>query len=820
MADAHIPAPQAPFPSSRSLVLTGSRLGLIAAVIAAAALLCSVALLPFVVPADALLRDTARHLGDVPPLTEEIPSSPQTSVIYAADHKTVLANLVLNERRTVVPLKQVPKQVRDAVVAIEDDRFYEHKGVDFRGILRAAIADLRHGGIAQGGITLTQQYVQKVVTGDSRTLERKIREAMYAVQLERRWSKDQILGAYLNEAYFGDGLYGIATAAQHYFGGKPVGKLSLAEGAALAATIAAPNDYNPRRKANAARRAIVLDRMQTLGFASARQVATAKHAKLKVNIYTPRTRQPYFVEYIKQQLLHDLAYDKTLGKADTDRRTRTVFQGGLRIYTTLSPRLQREGEAAIHNQLWSRFGKNGNPTGALASVDPRDGKLLALASGRNFNQSQVDLATGRGGTGFQPGSSFKVFFLVAALEEGIPTSTSFNSPAHLTVADPRCNVGFHKPWTLGNAGESEAGTYNMYQATAHSVNTYFAQLALKVGVDRAIETARKMGISNIPPRDSDAYHAWQVCSLVLGVREVSVLDMASAYGVLANKGVRCPVYSIARIEDPDRKPLYSHKSTCSEVIKPKIVATMDAMLRGVVTGGTGVAAHLPGRPVAGKTGTAQEYRSAFFNGYTPQLATSVWVGFTPKPVSMPHQSPRGGPVFGGTYPALIFHDYMAAAMAGAPVIGFPAAPPPPAPAKAKVPKVVGKPVKQAQQILQGAGFGSTAQEVPSSAPKGRVVAQDPAGGAEVPGGTSVLLKVSNGKGGAAGDVVIPGVVGLQVNVARSILGTFGLLATIAYTTVGSNSQVGQVISQSPPAGTRVPRGSRVTLLGGRTQLLP
>src|ERR687888_655993 len=256
MADAHIPAPQAPFPSSRSLVLAGSRLGLIAAVIAAAALLCSVALLPFVVPAGALLRDTARHLGDVPPLTEEIPSSPQTSVIYAADHKTVLANLVLNERRTVVPLKQVPKQVRDAVVAIEDDRFYEHKGVDFRGILRAAIADLRHGGIAQGGSTLTQQYVKKVVTGDSRTLDRKIREAMYAVQLERRWSKDQILGAYLNEAYFGDGVYGIA-----------------------------------------------------------KQVAAAKRAKLKVELYTPRTRQPYFVEYIKQQLLHDHAYDKTLGKA-------------------------------------------------------------------------------------------------------------------------------------------------------------------------------------------------------------------------------------------------------------------------------------------------------------------------------------------------------------------------------------------------------------------------------------------------------------------------------------------------------------------------
>ena len=221
---------------------------------------------------------------------------------------------------------------------------------------------------------------------------------------------------------------------------------------------------------------------------------------------------------------------------------------------------------------------------------------------------------------------------MAALEKGISPGKVYNSPAKVTIPDRRCYTD-HGPWQPGNAGDGEAGVFNMYQATAHSVNTYFAQLAMDVGIERGIEAARRMGIS-VPPAGSRDYDEhWNVCSSVLGVVPVSVLDMASAYGVLANKGVRCPAYSIARIESPDRK-LYEHRSSCTQVIEPKIAATVTAMLRGVVTGGTGIAAALPGRPVAGKTGTAQDYKSAFFNGYTPQMATSVWVGFTPKPVAM------------------------------------------------------------------------------------------------------------------------------------------------------------------------------------------
>jgi membrane peptidoglycan carboxypeptidase len=764
MADAPVPAPPARLSRGRALSVVGGRLVLIVALIAAAALVASVALLTLVVPAGGLARDTVNRLGDVPPLQKRLPTPAQRSVIYAADGKTALATIWLDENRKVAKLKDIPGRVRNAVVAIEDDRFFQHSGVDFRGIARAAITDLRSGHIAQGGSTLTQQLVKLTVTGNSRTLDRKLREAIYAVELERRYSKNKILEFYLNQAYFGEGVYGIATAANHYFDNKSIRDLTLAEAASLAATIAAPERYKPtNRKANLARRNLVLDRMRELGFASPRQVAKAKRAKLQVRRYSPPSRQPYFVEYIKQQLLHDPAYDKVLGKENTERRKRMVFQGGLKIYTTLQPRRQAQARAAIANQLWSRFGANGNPTGALASVDPKSGRILALYGGReNFKASQVDLATARGGSGFQPGSSFKVFFLVAALEKGISPGRVYNSPARVLIPDRRC-YNSDGPWRPGNAGDGEAGVFNMYQATAHSVNTYFAQLAMDVGIERGLEVARKMGIS-VPPRGSKDYNDhWNVCSSVLGVVPVSVLDMASAYGVLANNGVRCPAYSITRIEAPGRT-LFERKPNCTRVIEPKVAATVTAMLRGVVTGGTGTAAALPGRPVAGKTGTAQEYQSAFFNGYTPQMATAVWVGFTPEPVPMRYQN-GGRPVYGGTFPAMIFHDYMAAALDGAPVENFPAAPPPPPP-----------------------------PTPPTTTPGGR------------PPPTTTPPRTTRA------DVLVPGVVGLPAAAARAVLTGTGLSAGLAYTDRG---RPGRVAAQRPGAGGRLPRGSSVTLLVGR-----
>jgi penicillin-binding protein 1A len=815
MADAPISAPPARLPHGRTASVVGGRLVLMVAVILAVALVGSVAALPLVVPAASLTKNTVRNLGNVPPLQEALPDPAQRSVVYAADGKSALAELVKDENRQVVKLKDIPKRVRDAVVAIEDDRFYQHHGVDFRGIMRAAVTNLRSGRVSQGGSTLSQQLIKNIVTGNSRTIDRKLREAMYAVELERRMTKDQILERYLNQAYFGEGVYGIATAARHYFDNKSVRFLTLSEAASLAATIAAPENYKPtERKANLARRNLVLDRMLTLGFAKPKDVAKAKREKLKVERFKQPNRQPYFVRYITDQLLNDPRYNEALGKPGSDARVTKVFQGGLKIYTTLNRTRQREATKAVQGQMDRFLGKpfNGDPAGALASIDPTTGRIVALYGGRDYKDLQVNLATGQGGVGgAQPGSAFKMFYIVAALEKGISPGDVLSAPSPIQIPDPRCRTN-RGPWTVHNAEPTRGGIYNMYEATAGSVNTWFAQLALKVGPEAGIEVARRMGINNIPSRGTREYGNWAVCSAVLGAKEVSVLDMAGAFGVLANKGVRCAPYSITKVVAPNQgKPLIENKPECKQVIKPKVSAQTVAMLHGVVTGGTGRAASLPGRPVAGKTGSASDNVSAFFSGFTPQLSTSVWVGHRDKLVPMRNLY-LGGPVFGGTYPAIIFHNYMAAALAGAPVIGFPAAPPPPPPSKVKVPNVVGQPVQNATSILRRAGLGANVTEVPNSAPKGRVVAQNPPAGTSVPGGTTVTLLVSSGKGGGGGNVGLPNVVGLPVGTARTLLGALGFQVGIGYTSGGPPNRV---VSQSPGAGTQLPRGSYVTLVVGR-----
>ena len=816
MADAPISAPPARIPHGRTLTVVGGRLAMMVAIILTVALVASAALLTVVVPAGSFAKQTVHHLGNVPPLAEALPDPAQRSVVYAADGKTPLAELVKDENRQLVRLKSVPRQVRDAVVAIEDDRFYQHHGVDFRGIVRAAVANLRSGRVTQGGSTLSQQLIKNIVTGNSRTFDRKLREAMYAVELERRMTKDQILERYLNQAYFGEGVYGIGTAARHYFGNKSVRLLTLSEAASLAATIAAPENYKPtNRKANLARRNLVLDRMLALGFASPKAVAKAKRQKLRVERYKLPNRQPYFVRYITDQLLNDPRYNEVLGKPGSDARVNKVFQGGLKIYTTLNKTRQAQAADAVQGRLEQFQHKpfNGDPAGALASIDPTTGRIVALYGGRDFKKLQVNLATGQGGVGgAQPGSAFKMFYIVAALEKGVSPGDVMSAPSPIRIDNPRCETN-GQPWEPHNAEPTSGGIYNMYEATAGSVNTWFAQLAVRIGPEAGIEVARRMGISNIPPRGTKEYGSWAVCSAVLGAKEVSVLDMSSAFGVLANNGVRCAPYSIAKVMAPHHsKPLIENRPNCKQVIDAKISAQTVAMLRGVVTHGTGGRAALPDRPVAGKTGSASNYVSAFFCGFTPQLSTSVWVGYRRGQVSMANLY-FGRPVFGGTFPAEIFHDYMAAALAGAPVIGFPAAPPPPPPSKTTVPNVVGQRVEAATSILARAALRAEVKEVPNGAPKGQVVAQTPPAGTEVRGGTSVTLLVSSGKGGGGGGkVVLPNVVGLPVDTARSLLSLLGFQVGIGYSGGGSPNRV---MSQSPAAGTQLPKGSYVTLVVGR-----
>jgi membrane peptidoglycan carboxypeptidase len=622
-------------------------------VVLVTSLVLSAVALAAVVPTALVATAAAKDLGGGGhPLGRLLARPPASTVLHAADG-SVLAVLHGDQDRTVVPLSAVPVTVRDAVLAIEDARFYEHGALDLHGILRAAVADLLSGNISEGGSDLTQQYVKNVVTGDRISLHRKLVEALDAIQLERRLSKDQILAAYLNRVYFGDGVYGIATAAEHYFS-RPVGRLTLAQAAALAGTIASPERFKPTAGREAlARRNLVLDRMAALGFASPARVAAAERQPLRPRVHQETVRYPYFVDDVTRELLGDHALDKVLGPAGSAARRRAVLEGGLSVTTTLRPADQRLAEQAVDGRL-AGVGLGG----ALVSIDPASGAVVAMVGGRDFAASRVNLATGQGGGGgFPPGSSFKVFYLVSALEQGIPASTSFDTASPVTVTAPACPTGY----TVHNAERARSGRMALAQATAESVNAYFAQLMVRVGTPNAIEVARRMGITS-PLRD--------YCSLVLGSENVTPLELASAYATLAAGGVHCQPSVLARVTDPTGRVLFDGRPSCRQVLDPQVAAEAVGILRGVVQpGGTGFRAAI-GRPLAGKTGTTTDYVDAWFTGFTPQLATSVWVGDPARQTPMRDRF-NGGPVYGGTFPALIFHDYMAAALAAQPVADLP-----------------------------------------------------------------------------------------------------------------------------------------------------
>jgi membrane peptidoglycan carboxypeptidase len=626
-------------------------------VLVATSVLLSGLALTVVLPAALVATAAAREVGgDAHPLDRLLARPPTRSVIRAADG-SVLATLHGDQDRTVVPLSAVPTTVRDAVLAIEDARYYAHGALDLRGITRAAVADVVSGHISQGGSDLAQQYVKNVVTGDRRSLHRKLVEALDAVQLERHLSKDQILAAYLNQVYFGEGVYGIATAAEHYFS-RPVGHLSLAQAAALAGTIANPRRFRPTGgKAARARRDQVLDRMAAVGFASPARVAAAKRQPLVPHVHREAVRSPYFVEDVTRTLLDDHALDDALGPAGSTARRQAVFEGGLSVTTTLRPADQRRADQAVPGRL------AGTGLGAaVVSLDPASGAVVAMVGGSDFARSKVNLATGQGGGGFPPGSSFKVFFLVAALEQGLPAGTSFDTTSPVTVTAPACPMGY----TVHNAEPSRAGRMALAQATAESVNTYYAQLMVRVGTPAAIRVARRMGITS-PLHD--------YCSLVLGTENLTPLELAGAYATLAADGVHCQPTVLARVTGPTGRVLFDGRPSCRRVLAPRVAAAAVGILGGVVQpGGTGFRAAI-GRPLAGKTGTTTSYADAWFTGFTPQLASSVWVGDPARQTPMADRF-NGGPVYGGTFPALIFHDYMAAATASQPVADLPGLPAP------------------------------------------------------------------------------------------------------------------------------------------------
>jgi membrane peptidoglycan carboxypeptidase len=568
------------------------------------------------------------------------------SFVYASDGSR-LGTVPTSRNREPVALSRMSRWLPLAAVAIEDRRFWQHGALDYQGIARAAVADLQAGHVVQGASTITQQLVRDRYFGGRRvTVHQKLAEACLAVQLAQRESKRQILGAYLNQVFFGNQAYGAEAAARTYFS-RPARDLTLAQAALLAGLPQAPSRYDPLvdPRAALARRAEVLAAMQRAGYVSATRArrAAARPLRLHPGGRYAQARQPTFLGFALREL------DAQLGP----RRAR---RGGLRVDTTLDPHLQQLATRAIDG--WLNLPTD--PAAALVAIDPRNGAIRAMAavnpSGRRL---RFNLATQ---SRRQAGSAFKVFTLTAALERGIPLSSVWNGPPSLTIPNREC-LNANGPWVVHNFADETSGTMNLAQAIAHSVNTIFAQVAVRVGPGRIVAVAHRMGIrSPLTP----------VCSITLGPEGVSPLEMADAFATLAAGGVHHDAHALQRVTTAGGGVVASDHSRGTRAVPPAITRQVSAALTGVIRDGTATAAN-PGRPAAGKTGTAENFEDAWFCGYVPQLATCVWVGYPS--AETPLLNLDGFPqVVGGSIPARIWHDFMVPALHGVPVKPLPGGP--------------------------------------------------------------------------------------------------------------------------------------------------
>jgi penicillin-binding protein 1A len=565
--------------------------------------------------------------AEAPPIEELKPVDRGTSsAVFAADGSR-LGFIQSDESRTPVPLKKIPEEMREATVAIEDERFYEHSGVDPNAIARAAIENIEAGKIVQGGSTITQQLVRNLYISDpQRDLERKIKEAKLAEELEEKHSKAWILEQYLNSASYGtiEGRtsVGVEAAAQTYFN-KPAEELKLTESALLAGLPQSPSRFNPLINPTDAleRRNAVLQKMAEQGYIAEEEADRASQAGLGLERgyrYTT-IREPYFFDYVQQDLI------SRYGVA-------TVRQGGLKVYTTIQPELQEAARQAILDH-----GYTSDPAAAVVSVDPANGHIVAMASSGTYEQSNFNLAA-QGHR--QAGSAFKVYVLSTAIRQGVnPDTTSYTSRVL------NLNLPEYGPWEVTTAEGSACGcTMSIRQATEASDNTVFAQMDLDLGPENVRDTAYDMGIETT----LDAVPAEGIGGLRIGV---TPLEMANGSATLASGGVRNTPTAITRVEFPDGEVDEPEEGERERVFSDGVAYEITDVLKGVIEGGTGTAANI-GCPAAGKTGTTDDFTDAWFVGYTPQLSTSVWVGHPNA------RSSLGGNAFGGTLAAPIWHDYM------------------------------------------------------------------------------------------------------------------------------------------------------------------
>ncbi len=664
--------------------------------IAATAALVAAPVVPVLVVGSEVVGAAEATLLDAPPLPDELPIAAQLSTVH--DHEgTRIAELAGEIRREPVALEDVPDVVIDAVLATEDSGFFEHRGVEHEAIVRAAGRNLAAGEITEGASTITQQYVKMTLLSPEQTIERKLQEVLLAVQLERRDSKEQILEGYLNAVYLGEGVYGVGTAADHYFS-KPIGELTVAEAAVLAGSIQAPAVTNPVANEEAARgrRDIVIRQMLAQGRIDQETADEALASEIELDVRDRSFGEPFWIDTVKRLMYDpDAALQPGLQEAlgaSIDERIDAIFEGGLRIETTLDRGLMGMAREAIGAYLTDAAS---DPMGAVISVEHATGAMRTFALGpHDFGRCDPDddepctLTTTNptvpwgGGSGRQSGSAFKPFVAAAALVDGFDRRTvpvrrdgdedddddddrdqpggplEYDSPSGEEI-EP-CGAE-DEPYEPRNYGDTDAGVIGLYEAMQRSVNTYFVQLARDVGIQRVAEVAMDHGLrwgnlADFGPVD---------CSIGLGSAEVFPLGMTLGYGTWTNGGVRCEPYVIERVLDRDGEVLYEHEPRCERVIDRDTARQLREVLRGPVQPG-GTAARVGStveRGVFGKTGTTNSHVDAWFVGAAGELTTSAWVGYEqPRPMeSVSIGGTRYEAVTGGTIPAGIWADYISAA---------------------------------------------------------------------------------------------------------------------------------------------------------------
>ncbi|MFF0445848.1 transglycosylase domain-containing protein [Streptomyces sp. NPDC004609] len=628
-------------------------------------------------------KGTVQGFDEIPANLKQPPLSQRTTI---QDAKGGTIATVYSRDRTVVPLAKISPYMQKAIVAIEDSRFYQHGAIDLKGVLRALNRNAQSGGVAQGASTLTQQYVKnvfveeagddpdKVAEATQQTLGRKIQELKYAIQVEEELGKKKILENYLNITFFGQQAYGVEAAAKRYFS-KSAKELTLEESALLAGIVQSPSRYDPANDTEEAtkRRNIVLQRMADIQDITQDQADKAKATPINLKISKPRSGciaaekgAGFFCDYVRAVFQSSPVFGKT-----REDRVKLWNRGGLTIRTTLDPKAQDSAQEAIKEYVYA----SDKVESAVTMVQPGTGKVLAMAQskpyglGKNENTMNYSVNKKMGGSnfGFPVGSTFKPFVAAAAMEQGRSPGQSYPAPYSMPYPSPIQTCDGGKPWvnTEGSKVENElreeVGPYVLKDAMAKSVNTYFVQMIADIGLCPVVGMTDKLGVI----QGDDEKLPVSPAAMSLGARGISPLTMASAYAAFANRGMYCTPIVFESIRTADGKNLELPKSSCSRAMSERTADTINSLLSGVVDSGTGQRAGLTGRDNAGKTGTTDERRNAWFVGYTPNLSGAVWVGSADQQVKMENITIGGRykpKVFGGEVPGSIWRDMMTGAL--------------------------------------------------------------------------------------------------------------------------------------------------------------